>query len=85
MRISQIELTNYRSFGPGKVVVEFPAEESIVAMVGANNAGKSNLLSAVRLALGAGARTAGEPSDFYQLDITKELRIELALREALKR
>lgn len=85
MRFSQIELTNYRSFGPGKVVVEFPEEESIVAMVGANNAGKSNLLSAVRLALGGGPRTAGEPSDFYQLDITKELRVDLALREPLRR
>jgi predicted ATPase len=85
VRLERIELTNYRSFGPGTTVIEFPAEENIVAAVGANNAGKSNLLSAVRLALGAGRRDAGTPSDFHQLDITQELRIDLILREPLKR
>ena len=85
MRLERIEVTNYRSFGPGTTVIEFPAQENIVAAVGANNAGKSNLLSAVRLALGAGRRDAGDPSDFYQLDITQELRIDLILREPLRR
>jgi DNA repair exonuclease SbcCD ATPase subunit len=85
VRFDRIELTNYRSFGPGTTVVEFPAQENIVALVGANNAGKSNLLSAMRLALGSGRRDAGDPSDFHQLDITQELRITLILREPLKR
>jgi len=85
MRLERIELTNYRSFGPGTSVIEFPDQDNIVVLVGANNAGKSNLLSAVRLALGGGRRAAGDPSDFYQLDITQELRIDLALREPLKR
>jgi predicted ATPase len=85
MRFERIELTNYRSFGPGRSVIEFPDEENLVALVGANNAGKSNLLSAMRLALGAGRRDAGDPSDFHHLDITQDLRIELILREPLKR
>jgi predicted ATPase len=85
MRLERIELTNYRSFGPGTTVIEFPTQENVVALVGANNAGKSNLLSAVRLALGAGPRAAGTPSDFYLLDVTKELRVDLILRESLKR
>jgi hypothetical protein len=85
MRFEHIELTNYRSFGPGKTTVEFPADENLLVLVGANNAGKSNLLNAVRLALGSGRRDAGNPSDFHQLDITKELRIDLLLREPLKR
>jgi hypothetical protein len=66
-RLERVELTNYRSFGPGTTVIEFPDQENIVALVGANNAGKSNLLSAVRLALGGGRRDAGDPSDFHQL------------------
>src|SRR4051812_23146584 len=85
VRLERIELTNYRSFGPGKTVIEFPDQENIVAVVGANNAGKSNLLGAVRLALGGGRRDAGDPSDFHQLDITQELRIDLILREPVKR
>ena len=71
----------FRSFGPGKSVIEFPADENLVAVVGSNNAGKSNLLQAVRLALGSTRRDAGDPSDFHQLDITQELRIDLVLRE----
>lgn len=85
MRFQRIELTNYRSWGPGKRVVEFPEQENILALVGANNAGKSNLLHAVRLALGTGPRGAGEPADFHRLDVTEELRIYLLLREPLKR
>jgi predicted ATPase len=85
VRFDRIELTNYRSFGPGTTVIKSPAQENIVALVGANNAGKSNLLSAVRLALGSGRRDAGDPSDFHHLDITQELRINLILRESLKR
>ena len=39
----------------------------------------------MRLALGGGRRDAGDPSDFHQLDITHELRIDLILREPIKR
>ena len=85
MRFDRIEMTNFRSFGPGKSVIEFPADENLLAVVGSNNAGKSNLLQAVRLALGSTRRHAGDPSDFHQLDITQELRIDLILRDPLKR
>jgi predicted ATPase len=85
VRFERIELTNYRSFGPGTTVVEFPKDENLVAVVGANNAGKSNLLTAIRIALGSGRRDAGDPGDFHQLDITQELRIDLHLRQPIKR
>jgi hypothetical protein len=42
-------------------------------------------LQAVRLALGSTRRDAGDPSDFHQLDITRELRIDLVLRDPLRR
>jgi putative ATP-dependent endonuclease of OLD family len=85
VRFDRIELTNYRSFGPSKTIVAFPSDENILALVGANNAGKSNLLNAVRLVLGSRRRDAGDPADFHQLDITQELRIDLFLRKPLKR
>lgn len=84
VRFDRIELSNYRSFGPGKSVIELPGEENILAIVGANNAGKSNLLNAIRLALGSSRKDAGEPPDFHQLDITNEVRVELHMRTPLK-
>lgn len=85
MRFDRIELTHYRSFGRGKAVIPFPGEANIAVFVGSNNAGKSSFLTAVRWALGARRREAGDPSDFHQLDITEDLRIELFLRNPLKR
>jgi hypothetical protein len=83
VRIARIEVSNLRSFGPEKVVVELPADRNLVALVGANNAGKSNLIDAIRLALGR--RTGLDPADFHQLDLTTQLRVEVHLRAPLKK
>lgn len=85
MRFDRMELTNFRSFGADKTVVEFPDDENLLALVGANNAGKSNLLDALRLVLGRLRRFAPDPADFHQFDLSEELRIDLYLREPLKR
>ena len=85
MRFDRIELTNFRSFGVDKTVVVFPDEKNLLALVGANNAGKSNLLDALRLVLGGLRRFAPDPADFHQLDLSQEFRIDLYLREPLKR
>lgn len=63
----------------------FPEEENIVVCVGANNAGKSNLLDAMRLVLGGARRFSPDPADFHQLDLGQEIRIDLHMREPLKR
>jgi putative ATP-dependent endonuclease of the OLD family len=84
MRFDRMELTNFRSFSAKKTVVEFPGDENLLALVGANNAGKSNLLDAMRLVLGGARRFSPDPADFYQLDLSQELRIDLYLREPLK-
>jgi energy-coupling factor transporter ATP-binding protein EcfA2 len=85
VRIERIEIRNLRSFGPEKVVIELPADRNLMAVVGANNAGKSNLIAAVRLALGAARRADLDPADFHQLDITKEVRVDVRLRTPLKK
>jgi putative ATP-dependent endonuclease of OLD family len=85
LRFSRLELTNFRSFGPGKIGIELPEAENLAAVVGANNAGKSNLLEALRLVLGGRRRWEPHPTEFYKLDVTEELRITLYLREPLRR
>jgi putative ATP-dependent endonuclease of the OLD family len=85
MRLSHIELTNFRSFGPETTRIEFPADENLLTIVGANNAGKSNLIDAIRLALGNLTRYDAQSADFHNLDLDNELTIELYLREPHKR
>lgn len=85
MRFSHIELTNFRSFGPGTTRIELPEDENLLATVGANNAGKSNLQDAFRLALGQLRNYDPQPADFHNRDVTQELRITLHLREHLLR
>ena len=85
VRFDRIEITNFRSFGADKTVVTFPDDENLLALIGANNAGKSNLLDALRLVLGGARRFAPDPADFHQLELAQELRIDLYLREPLKR
>lgn len=85
MRFSRLELTNFRSFGPGKTVIELPEEENLVAVVGSNNAGKTNLIEALRLVLGGRRRYEPDPADFHQLNLADEVRIELHLREPHRR
>lgn len=84
MRFDRIEIHNFRSF-PAGTTIRFPEEENIVVCVGANNAGKSNLLDALRLVLGGARRFSPDPADFHKLDLGQEIRIDLHLREPLKR
>lgn len=85
MRFSKLVLQNFRSFGPGRVEINLPETENLLALVGANNAGKSNIIDALRLVLAASRRYTPGPADFHRLDITEEMRIELYLRKPLKR
>jgi len=84
VRFDRMEIQNFRSF-PSGTTITFPEEENIVVCVGANNAGKSNLLDAMRLVLGGARRFSPDPADFHQLDLGQEIRIDLHLREPLKR
>jgi hypothetical protein len=76
---------NLRSFGPETEVAVLPADRNLAALVGANNAGKSNLIDAVRLALGGGRRSDLGPADFHQLDLDEPLRVEVQLRAPIKK
>src|SRR5687767_3761817 len=84
MRIARIEVSNLRSFGSDTKVVALREDRNLVALVGANNAGKSNLIDAVRFALAAGRRSDLDPADFHQLDLSKQIRVEVRLRAPIK-
>jgi hypothetical protein len=85
MRIARIEVTNLRSFGPATEVVAPPSDRNLIALVGANNAGKSNLIEAVRLALGAKRSLSPDPADFHRLDLGEEVRVNVRLWAPLKK
>jgi predicted ATP-dependent endonuclease of OLD family len=44
MRFDRMELKHFRSFGEEVTHVHFPRGENLLALVGANNAGKTNVL-----------------------------------------
>ena len=85
MRFERLEITNYRSFGPEKTTIRFPAAESLLTIIGANNAGKSNVIEALRLVLGQIRRPDLTEADFHGLDVERELLIDLILREPVRR
>jgi len=85
VRFSRVVLKNFRSFGPDQVEITLPGDANLLALVGANNAGKSNLIDAIRLALSTGRRYEPNPADFHRLDVTSEMLIEVHLREPLRR
>lgn len=60
MRISHLTIHNYRSIRHLELCCE-----SMTVLLGANNHGKSNILSAIEFALDSGSKP--EPSDFFSL------------------
>lgn len=83
MRIASLAMSNYRSFGEGRVEVNFPKDENLVTVIGANNTGKSSLLAALHRTLTPG-RDRPSLDDFHNRDASNEVRIEVHLREPLK-
>lgn len=83
MRIASLAVTNYRSFGEGRIEIQFPEDENLVAVIGANNAGKSSVLAALQRVLTPG-RDRPSLDDFYNRDTSSEVRIEATLREPLR-
>lgn len=83
MKITSISIENFRSIK--NETIQFP-ENGILALVGPNNAGKSNILRAIDNLLGdswfSGDRA--ELNDFYQRDKSHPIKIEINLTEESK-
>ena len=83
VRVEKLVVANYRAFGAGRVEVQFPEDENFIAVIGANNSGKSSVLEALRRVLTPGRHTA-TVDDFWNRDPSSELRLEVHLREPLR-
>lgn len=76
LKITRVQIKNWRSIK----YVDFNPED-ICILVGANNAGKTNILSAINFLLGERWPIPGnlEDSDFYARDRKNDIHIRLAL------
>jgi putative ATP-dependent endonuclease of the OLD family len=76
MRISRIKVQNFRSIQS----VDFPLG-NVCALIGPNNAGKSNILLALQHVLGRDwvSVTTFEEDDVYGRDGGRDIKIELDL------
>lgn len=76
MKISEIYIKNFRSIKEETIV--FP-DSGILALVGANNAGKSNILKAINNILGDTwfGKDKAEISDYYNKDSTNNIKIKI--------
>jgi putative ATP-dependent endonuclease of OLD family len=78
MRIKRILIKNFRSI---KTLEFFPND--ICALVGENNAGKSNILAAINFLLGESWPTKQrlEPRDYYEEDTTQPIHVEVEFHD----
>lgn len=76
MKIKKINIENFRSIK--KLSIEFPNED-ILTLVGANNAGKSNILRAINNLLGERwfKGDTAELNDFYNRNKDNKIKIEI--------
>jgi putative ATP-dependent endonuclease of the OLD family len=86
MRITQLRITNYRSFDETGINLAFPDAPSPVAIIGPNNAGKTNLLSALLLVTAARSTypTAFSEEDFHGRNISAGFHIQARIAPPLR-
>lgn len=79
IRINSISVSNYRSFGNDLQTFNFPDEnyKKPVAIVGYNNAGKTNLMNAILFGIGYNfvSENTFEKGDLYNLDYQNSITI----------
>lgn len=77
IRINSIKIKNYRSFGDEQEFI-FTKENKPVAIVGYNNAGKTNLMNAIRYGIGDEfvSEKTFDKKDLHNLDYNNLIKIE---------
>lgn len=81
MQITKVYIENFKSIKQ----LEFHPNK-ITALIGENNAGKSNILTAIEKILGPRYPTINnfEPDDFYNRDLSNEITISLEVKDERK-
>lgn len=89
LRINEIQIANYRSFGNKIQKVTFPTEnfKKPVAIVGYNNAGKTNLLNAILI--GLTEKRVGKETfcidDFHNRELANKMSINSTLEGSVEK
>lgn len=76
MFLSELHIENFRMFGEKQEKLIVPFQQGLTALVGENDAGKTTIIDALRLALGTTDQDwiRLEDTDFHQSDTTKEIQ-----------
>lgn len=82
MRINRLTIQNYRSFAD-EVAIEFPNIAKPIAIIGHNNAGKSNLIDALLMAMGKKSVYGNNFSknDFFNHNINEDIIIRAKITD----
>jgi putative ATP-dependent endonuclease of the OLD family len=85
MKFSRLVIRNFRSIDESGVELRFAEDNNLVVLVGANGAGKSNVLDAVSIVLGVYpfSRFEVDEFDFHNKNTEHELIIDLHLKQPL--
>lgn len=85
MRFAKLVIQNFRSIGIEPLTIPFSETDNLAVLVGANGAGKSNILYALGIVLSVYPYSRFEPDehDFHCGDSGHELTIELHMREPI--
>ena len=76
-RVRQIEIENFR----GIAALAWDPSPGVNCLVGPGDSGKSTVLDAIDLCLGARRTAQFSDSDFYQLDVTNPVSISVTVGE----
>jgi predicted ATP-dependent endonuclease of OLD family len=85
MKFAKLLIKNFRSIGPDGLVISFSDRSNLMTLVGPNAAGKSNVLEAIGIVLGAFPFRNFEPADcdFHGRNTEADILIELYLNPSL--
>lgn len=85
MKFKKLHIENFHSIGPNGIDIEFINEINIASVVGPNNVGKSNVLTALGLVLGASKfyNYEWDENDFFALDANKTILVSLEFTEPI--
>lgn len=77
MKISKISISNFRSFGPDTVEIMFSSSKT--ALIGKNNSGKTNILTALDIVLGNKDPRYHKMIEKDYFDSSKPLQVEVQM------
>ena len=86
MRIKKITVKNYRSFDEDGIEIDIPELQVPFSIVGHNNSGKSNLIDALSMCLGAKSfsKTSFSMNDFYIKKTTAPIVVEVLVDDPIR-